>query len=243
MQLYSQVACGTDWIKMQCLNTNLLGKKRRGTGAPEITWASSLTLDSGWGAWPQLNGWSPWLHSNGFPAFPALQICLSGVAYHLTSWSLLSLWFDCSCLGFSRETEFWQMDPHNKLLSLCCPCCSRWGEGKPRPQPSCPVHKDGRAQLTGTLLFQQNRTSQCCWLLCYIFPDRALAIKIDAIIHMDSCNCKWHSESKNGIHSLTQTYPQSIRMWHTGSMSVPNYECCYLLFLQMLFMIATFAVN
>lgn len=116
-------------------------------------------------------------------------------------------------------------------------------EGKPKPQPSCAVHKDGRAQLTGTLLFQQNRTSQCCWLLCSIFPDRALAIKIDAIIHMDSCNCKWHSESKNGIHSLTQTYPQSIRMWHTGSTSVPNYERRYLLFLRMLFMIATFAVN
>lgn len=121
--------------------------------------------------------------------------------------------------------------------------CVLQEEGKPGPQPSCSSHEDWRAQLSGTLLFQQNRTSQCCWLLCYIFPDRALVIKIVAITHMDSCNCKRHSKSKGRIHSLTQIYPQSVRMWHIGNVSVPNYECHYLLFFWMLFMIVTFIVN
>lgn len=81
-------------------------------------------------------------------------------------------------------------------------------EGK----PSCPVHEYWRARLIGTLLFQQNRTRQCCWLLCYIFPDRALAIKIDAIIHMDSAI----------VNGIQKAKPEFI-VWHRH---IPNPSGC-----------------
>lgn len=218
---------------------NLLGREGRGTGVLESIWTFSSPLSP----WTAVRRWQVsvaavvWL-----PSLPSRsELYLSAALHHPTSPSLLSLWLDQSCLAFSRETSLWQMSLHKMFPSLFG--CVLPDEGKAGPQPSCPAHEDWRAQLAGTLLFQQNRTSQCCWLLCYIFPDRALAIKIDAIIHMDSCNCKRHSKSKNGIHSLTQTYPQSVRMWHIGSASVPNYECHYLLFFWMLFTIVTFTVN
>lgn len=240
-KLYSGVACGTDWLKMQRLGMDLLGREGRGRGVLGSTRAflSPLSPEQEWGGWHQLRGRSLWLQLCGFPASPAVQSCTS--LQCPTSPSLLSLRLDRSCLAFSRGISLWQMSLPKMLPSLFGRVLQ--DEGTPGPQPSCPAHEDWRAQLAGTLLFQQNRTSQCCWLLRYIFPDRALAIKIDAIIHMDSCNCKRHSKSKNRIHSLTQTYPQSVRMWHIGSASVPNYECHYLLFFWRLFTIVTFTVN
>jgi len=203
---------------------------------------SPLVQDRSEEGWHQLHGRSPWSHLSGFPAPPAAQSCVS--LQCPTAWPH----HRCEVFGFTALVLLLAGRPHfDKCPHIIGfhPSFARalQEEGKPRPQPSCPACEDWRARLAGTLLFQQNRASQCCWLLCCIFPDRALAIKIDAIIHMDSCNCKQRSKSKNRIQSLTQTYPQSVKMWHIGSVSVPNYECRYLLFFWTVFMIATFTVN